>query len=128
MIATVSTRVPRFWAQSLTLARQCQRRGAGPLSPLIVVAAAQGRLHGLRMFGTGDAEALSPARATGGDEPLHTLCSRLLVRRIGQAVHHLCKVRSENPTRNQRCNGYTRVENGRWPCSTGVRVSAVRYR
>jgi len=73
MTATVSTRVPRFWAQSLTLARQCQRRGAGSLSPQIVVAAAQGRLHSLRMFGTGDAEARSQARATGGgDEPLHT--------------------------------------------------------
>ena len=50
-IATVSARVPRFCAQSLTLARQCHRRGASSLSPLIVVAAAQGRLHGFRMFG-----------------------------------------------------------------------------
>jgi len=69
----VSTRVPCFWAQSLKLARQCQRRGASSLSPLIIVAAAQGRLHGFRMFGTGDAEALSPARATGVNEPLHTV-------------------------------------------------------
>ena len=95
--ATVSARIPRFWARSLPLARQCQTRGASSLSPLIVVAAAQGRLQYLRMFGTRDAEALSPARAAGGMCPSTQSCSRLLVQRIGHAVLLLCKVRREIP-------------------------------